>query len=210
MLASALQSVRNFDRRSISRYLLTLVALLAMTTGAWADEGTLLTTVTATGKTTSSQSPEGIVTVTLSNIAFYSADYGWLISGSVTVEASEGYTITRCVFRQNAKTPLEDDKAPFTATIDNYNGYVYAETSTGQVQKDMDGITSIEVYGYKKAAPEVTISTDQTEAEFEMPSYDATLEYQIVRNLASNTTLNLFIGTDAVTADARQIGRAHV
>ena len=30
-----------------------------------------------------------------------------------------------------------------------------------------------------------------------------TLEYQIVRNLASNTTLNLFIGTDAVTADAR-------
>ena len=34
--------------------------------------------------------------------------------------------------------------------------------------------------------PVVTISTDQQSAEFDMPSYDATLEYQIVRNMASN------------------------
>ena len=47
------------------------------------------------------------------------------------------------------------------------------------------------------------LSDDQTEADFDMPSYDATLEYDIVRNLASNTTLNLFIGTDEVTDDAR-------
>jgi len=36
MLASALQNVRNFDRRS--RFLMTLVALFAMTTGAWAQQ----------------------------------------------------------------------------------------------------------------------------------------------------------------------------
>lgn len=36
MLASALQSVRNFDRRS--RLIMTLAALLAVTTGAWAND----------------------------------------------------------------------------------------------------------------------------------------------------------------------------
>ncbi len=39
---------------------------------------TLLTTITATGKTTYSQSVEGVVTVTLTNIDFYDGTYGWL------------------------------------------------------------------------------------------------------------------------------------
>lgn len=42
MLASALQSVRNFDRRS--RLIMTLAALLAVTTGAWAQGPTVWTT----------------------------------------------------------------------------------------------------------------------------------------------------------------------
>ena len=41
MLASALQSVRNFDRRS--RLIMTLAALLAVTTGAWAQGPTVWT-----------------------------------------------------------------------------------------------------------------------------------------------------------------------
>ena len=106
------------------------------------------------------------------------ADYGWLMGGTVTVAAaSDDYTITKCVFIQNDKTPLEDDKAPFTATIDNYNGYVYAETSTGQVQKNMDGITSIEVYGYKKATgPEVAWDKAAKTGSFKMPGGNVTLE----------------------------------
>ena len=69
--------------KQISRYLLSLVALFAMTTGAWADpQEELLTTITATGETTYSQSPEGIVTVTLSNIDTYMAEYGWISSKS--------------------------------------------------------------------------------------------------------------------------------
>ena len=200
-----------------SRYLLTLVALLAMTTGAWAEpQEELLTTVTATGQTTSSQSPEGIVTVTLNNINFYTGDYGWLFGGTVTVTAaSDDYTITRCVFKQNAKAPLEDDEAPFTATIgevdDDY--FVSAETKTGPVKKDMDGITSIEVYGYKKAAApevEVEISTDQQSAEFDMPSYDATLEYEIVRNLASNMTVSIGDGQDGYRIRVKKDGESFV
>ena len=190
MLASALQSVRNFDRRS--RYLLTLVALLAMTTGAWADpQEELLTTITATEETTYSQSPEGFAMVTLNNIETYIGGYGWLWGGTVTVApASDDYTITRCVFKQNSKDPLVDDQAPFTATITMDDG-VYAETSTGQVIKDMDGITSIEVYGYKNAAgPEVSYNTQKTEASFEMPAYDATVSYELVRDLAQGVAFS--------------------
>ena len=58
--------------------LLTLVALFAMTADAWADpQEELLTTVTATGETTYSQSPEGVVTVTLSDINNYNDNAGW-------------------------------------------------------------------------------------------------------------------------------------
>lgn len=40
--------------KDIKKLMITLVALFAMTTGAWAQEEVLLTTVTATGQTTSS------------------------------------------------------------------------------------------------------------------------------------------------------------
>ena len=164
------------------RYLLTLVALLAISTGAWAQEEVLLTTVTPTSITTYSQSPDGIVTVTLDNITAYSSTYGWIGGGSVTVEAPQGYTITRCVFRQNAKTPVVDDHAPFTATIDNNHGdyYVYAETTTGQAKTNgMDGITSIEVYGTAEPPIEVIPvaepAANTKQWTFAMPGYDVVL-----------------------------------
>lgn len=111
---------------------------------------TLLTTITATGKTTYSQSEEGVVTVTL-NTRWYDNEYGWLWDGTITVEPVEGYTITKCRFIQNAKTPLDDDLAPFSIVMnDDDFECCSVTTSTGQKGgRDMDGVTSIEVYGYK-------------------------------------------------------------
>lgn len=169
------------------RYILTLVALFAMTAGAWAQEEVLLTTVTATGHTTYSQSPDGIVTVTLDNIDSYHYTYGWLYEGSVTVEAPQGYTITRCVFKQNPNSfpnrVLVDDQAPFTATM-AFNGeeyYVSAATSTGDVIGDdfMNGISSIEVYGTAEAPIEVTPvaepAANTKQWTFSMPASDVVL-----------------------------------
>ena len=165
------------------RYILTLVALFAMTAGAWAQEEVLLTTVTATGHTSYSQSPDGIVKVTLDKIDSYNYIWGWLNSGSVTVEASQGYTITRCVFRQNPnstpKRVLADDQAPFTATMVEVNNgevyYVSAATSHGDAIGDdfMTGISSIEVYGTAEPPIEVTPVAGKTnEWTFTMPGYD--------------------------------------
>ena len=65
-----------------------------------------------------------------------------------------------------------------------------------------------------KSAPAIEVTTNApsaqdlfTEASFEMPTFDATVNYDIVRDLAQQTSVNLIIGTgDAatpVTADTR-------
>ncbi len=114
-------------------------------------EETLLTTITATGQTTYTQSNDGVVTVTPANIDYYDDTYGWLWNGTITVEPVEGYTITKCRFIQNSKTPLDDDLAPFSIVM-NDSGADYpcsVITSTGKKNGGkMDGVTSIEVYGY--------------------------------------------------------------
>ena len=58
----------------IKKTILTLVALLAVTTGAWADE-TLLTTITATGTEQASYSTANMATVSFSTTAQGSSQY---------------------------------------------------------------------------------------------------------------------------------------
>ena len=159
---------------------MTLALLLTAVGGAWAQTETLLTTITPSGKDTYSETPAGVVTVTPSNMRRYNVDYGWLwsVSGSVTVEAKEGYTITKCVFKQNAKTPVTITTSPFAITF-NERGHC-------EQNDDMDGVTSIEVYG--PAAPaepaiDVTINDTKTEASFDMPTYDVNVNYELVRDI---------------------------
>ena len=129
-----------------NKLLLLLALLMTAATGAWAQTETLLTTITPTGKDTYSETTAGVVTVTPSNMRRYSGDDGWLWkeSGSVTVEAKEGYTITKCVFNQNDKDPVTITTSPFAITFDG---------SGDCVQNDaMEGGTSIEVYGAAAAS----------------------------------------------------------
>ncbi len=57
---------------------------------------------------------------------------------------------------------------------------------------------------------EVTISDDKTEASFDMPSYDATLEYDIVRNMASNMTASVGDGTEGYRIRLKNEGEGFV
>ena len=130
-----------------------LALLCLMVSGASADpQEELLTTVTATGLTTYTQTVEGIVTVT-PNASDYYASGGWYYMGSVTVEpVSDEYTITRCVFIDPYES-LEDDLAPFIVSM--YDNTVSVETKNGVASKDMS-IKTIEVYGYKNSAGPTT------------------------------------------------------
>ena len=125
-----------------NKLLLLLALLLTAVTGAWAQTETLLTTITLTGDESYNETTTGVVTVTPINMNGYVEDYGWCwyTPGSVTVEAKEGYTITRCVFKQNEKTPATITSSPFAITFDD-DGHC-------EQSYDMDGVTSIEVYGY--------------------------------------------------------------
>ena len=180
---------------------MTLALLLTAVGGAWAQTETLLTTITSTGTDSYSETTPGVVTVTLSNVASYSSTYGWLWGeksgpGSVTVEAKEGYTITRCVFKQNAKTPVTITTSPFAITFDDRGDCVQND--------DMDGVTSIEVYGpAAPAEPAIDVTTNAaeegatfTEASFLMPTYDVNFSYELVRDMSINMTTKIGDGTD--------------
>ena len=110
-------------------------------TPAPSETETLLTTITPTGKTTYSETTSGVVTVSHNNDTYYD-EYGWIwkrTTDTLTVSGCEGYTITKVIFKQNEKSPVTDSSAPFE---------LHFERSRCQENRDMDGVTSIEVYGY--------------------------------------------------------------
>jgi hypothetical protein len=59
-------------------------------------------------------------------------------------------------------------------------------------------------------APEVTISDDKTEASFDMPAEDVMLEYDIVRNMASNMTASVGDGTEGYRIRLKNEGEGFV
>jgi len=140
-------------KKKAGRVLLSFLLTLAMVIGfmpgmcmtAHADNTEeLLTTLTFGGSSTYSETKSGVVSVTATNVTSYSDAYGWLFFdvGSLSVTAEEGYTINKCVFRQNNKQPITDTEAPFEIHSSD-RGCITEDTKW-----DMDGVTSIEVYGY--------------------------------------------------------------
>lgn len=83
----------------------------------------LLTTITATGKEQASYSVENVATVSFSYTTNGSSAYmnngttaiwGWWGYGWIaTVTPADGYTITKCVFYDNANRTATDSEAPF-------------------------------------------------------------------------------------------------
>ncbi|MBR6441235.1 MAG: hypothetical protein IKS44_04215, partial [Bacteroidales bacterium] len=194
-----------------SRYLLTLVALLAMTTGAWAQTETLLTTITPDGNGNPVYTVADVATLDKGG-ADYSSDWAWYKGGQawLTITPAANVTITKVKFTTNAGDSWEDTEAPFQAKLNGL--WVYDDK--GNNMDNGEGVTKIEVYGYQNAPaetdPEVTISDDKTSAEFDMPSYDATLEYDIVRNMASNMTVSIGDGQDGYRIRVKKDGESFV
>ena len=127
-----------------------LALLLMAVSGAWAQTERLLTTITPTGQTTYSETTPGAVTVT-QNCEYYNSGYGWcfeFMPGSVTVEANEGYTISKCVFTlsNGSTTILTISTPPFKINFvyDDEIGGCYCE---GTDKYDIYfGVKSIQVY----------------------------------------------------------------
>ena len=132
--------------------LFSILALLFMAaTGAVAQTETLLTTITATAKEQASYSTANVATVSFSYTAYgssaYLANWGWWGYGwSATVNAAEGYTITKCIFYDDANRTATDSEAPFVVetTEEDKTPKVNGTPILAYTSK---GIKKIDVYG---------------------------------------------------------------
>ena len=160
--------------------------LLMAATGAVAQTETLLTTITATAKEQASYSTANVATVSFSYTAggssAYLANWGWWGYGwSATVTAAEGYTITKCIFYDDANRTATDSEAPFVVetTEEDKTPQVNGTPILAYTSK---GIKKIEVYGY--VTPTTTVDVTANEG--------ATGEYWAT----------YYNGTESYTADA--------
>ena len=120
---------------------------------------TLLTTITGAGSNariaTSANvtySTEGIATLTFSGTVSYQASpaWGWWGYGwTATVTPAEGYTITKCVFYDDANRTATDSEAPFVVeTTEEDKTPRINSTPIDGGKSQSKGLKKIEVYGY--------------------------------------------------------------
>lgn len=170
----------------IKKTILTLVALLAATTGAWADE-TLLLTIESKNYTSfksGNMTFDEKVTITFTDEIYNDGDdWGWFSLSSptlLTVAGTNGYTITSCKFYVDyggtAKTGYTIEGESPSVYISE--GYVYTDADE-TVNIGSKGITKIEVYGTAPSAasgPEVAWDKATKTGTFTMPGGNVTLE----------------------------------
>ena len=155
--------MKHKTRTKALSWLLSLVLMLSllpsMSLTANADNTEeLLTTITATGTEQASYSTPNVATVSFSNLpncnSSYLANWGWWGYGwSATVNAAEGYTITKCVFYDDANRTATDSEAPFVVeTTENDKTPRINGSPIDGGNNQSKGLKKIEVYGY--AAPE--------------------------------------------------------
>ena len=186
----------------IKKTILTLVALLAVTTGAWADETPLLTIESQyySSFTSGSETFDNKVTITFSNeVENDGDDDGWYNTGwsnmILSVTPAAGYTITKVKFYCGSGSAF-DETSPFEATL--YANKMYVNGSS----IGSSGVKKIEVYGYATPAPptgpEVAWDKATKTGTFTMPGGNVTLEpeYYPQATVADG-------GVTAADADAR-------
>ena len=176
--------------------LFSILALLFMAaTGAVAQTETLLTTITATAKEQASYSTANVATVSFSYTAYgssaYLANWGWWGYGwSATVNAAEGYTITKCIFYDDANRTATDSEAPFVVetTEEDKTPKVNGTPILAYTSK---GIKKIEVYGYENPTTvNVTgITLSQTEAAVTIGGETLTLTATVAPDDATDKTV---------------------
>ena len=187
-----------------------LVLLAAVATGAWAQTETLLTTITATAKEQASYSTANVATVSFSYTAggssAYLANWGWWGYGWIaTVTAAEGYTITKCIFYDDANRTATDSEAPFVVeTTEEDKTPRINGTPIDGGNNQSKGLKKIEVYGYATPVSGVTLSQD--DAVLTVGGETLTLTATVAPANAKDKTVSWTTSNDAVaTVDANGV-----
>ena len=175
----------------------TFLAAALMSVGMFAQTETLLTTITATGTEQASYSTEGVANVSFSrtqngNLG-YVAVWGWWGYGmTLTVTPAEGYTITKCIFYDDANRTATDSEAPFVVeTTEEDKTPRINGTPIDGGNMWSKGIKKIEVYGYENPTTvNVTgITLSQTEAAMTVGGETLTLTATVAPDDATDKTV---------------------
>ena len=171
---------------TLKRYLLTLVALLAMTTGAWAAGTVYNTTVALKDLKVGDVLTDGFKLTTAKGqyiyVKGYKKDGGTAETGDYT--QFDAYTATfpgGVTISQSGSnyTPYADGK--------DANAWIVSDF------KDYGSATMLYLDGYTAApaGPEVTLDDTKTVATMaKMPAYDATVSYELVRDLTQGVAFS--------------------
>ena len=180
---------------------MTLALLLTAVTGAWAQEETLLTTITAADNSSfksGSQTFGDVATVTLTGDYLINdgSHGGWYCQGSnktatISVAAANGANITSVKFYTAGGGSAEDKDAPFevtTTTVTSSNITTYLNgNSIGSY-----GVSKIEVYGTAEPPIEVIPvaepAANTKQWTFTMPGSDVVLTPIYAKTAAFATT----------------------
>lgn len=148
--------MRRFSKTALSLLISLLIVLgqlpwISITVHAEPTEK-LLTTITATGKEQANYSTENVATIsfsyTASGSSSYYAGWGWWGYGWIaTVTPADGYTITKCVFYDDANRTATDSEAPFVVETTEEEKEPQVN-GTPILAYQSKGIKKIEVYGY--------------------------------------------------------------
>ena len=157
---------------------MTLVALFAMTTGAWAEE-----TATITLKCGSTVK------------TYEDATLPWSSTADILKEV-----ITDLNFNVNINAISGGDGKVEKYGNENFKVTgTFSGEATVTVTYNTGSSATITVTAPAPAAGAVTLNEAKTEATMEMPASDVTLEYELVRDLTVAVDLNLLIDQQPVT-----------
>jgi hypothetical protein len=200
--------------KTMKRNILTLVALLAMTAGAWAEEVTV-TFTQADLKGLSTVAKDG-VTLTPGKNGVHN-DENLYDYGSTTFSVDKGtftkIEIVDCTYgaisgwqkiQTGSYRPYPEDQPERWDPL-------YTLTWTGKAESVTftASVYSIQSIVFTIDKPDVEVNTNKAEGEttftqatFDMPSYDATVSYELVRDLAYKVTAMLSSSRIRITKDA--------
>ena len=176
---------------------MTLALLITAVGGAWADETPLLTieSINYTSFTSGSMTFDDKVTITFSDpVTNQGNTRGWYANPTpslMTVAGTNGYTITSCKFYTESGAGYTGYTVPGESpSVYLFEKKVYTDANKS-VKIGERGIVAIEVYGGAASSePTIEVTTNAaeegatfTEATFAMPAFDATAEYELVRDM---------------------------
>ena len=178
---------------------MTLALLITAVGGAWADETPIATILASENSTfvSGSKTFADKVKITFSGAVDW-VNNRWQVvydstngnEGTVTVEGVNGTNISKVVFYDEYGSHVMTT-SPYTLYFyqaPELSDYIVCTGANGEGETDLSTITKIEVFGGSAPAVEVTTNAAEegatfTEASFAMPAFDATADYELVRDM---------------------------